>query len=90
MSDYIERCIMSVMNQTYSGPIECILVDDCSPDDSIFKCQKLINNYLGNIEFKIIRHKENLGLSGARNTGTKISCGEYLFYLDSDDEITVT
>ena len=90
VSDYIERCIMSVMNQTYSGPIECILVDDCSPDDSIFKCQKLINNYLGNIEFKIIRHKENLGLSGARNTGTKISCGEYLFYLDSDDEITVT
>ena len=86
VSAYIERCIESVMNQTYKD-IECIIVDDASPDDSIAKCEKMIADYDGPIKFTILHHEQNRGLSGARNTGTKASSGEYLFYLDSDDEI---
>lgn len=87
VSDYVERCLLSVMNQTYQS-IECIIVDDCSPDDSIAKCEQLISTYDGPIKFKILHHEKNRGLSAARNTGTKAATGEYVFYLDSDDEIT--
>lgn len=86
VSDYIERCIKSVMNQTYSD-IECIIVDDATPDDSIDKCEKMIESYDGPIRFSIIHHQKNRGLSAARNTGTNAATGEYLYYLDSDDEI---
>lgn len=85
--DYIERCIRSVIAQTYQN-IECILVDDCTPDDSIEKCQQIIAGYKGPIEFKILHHKKNRGLSAARNTGTEAATGDYIYYLDSDDEIT--
>lgn len=87
VSDYIERCLTSVMVQTYKD-IECILVDDCTPDDSIEKCQRMISEYQGNIEFIILHHKRNRGLSAARNTGTDAASGEFIYYLDSDDEIT--
>lgn len=86
VSAYIERCIESVMNQTYKD-IECIIVDDASPDDSIEKCEKMIAEYDGPIRFTILHHNQNRGISAARNTGTKASLGEYLLYLDSDDEI---
>ena len=87
VSDYIERCLLSVMNQTYKN-IECIIVDDCSHDDSIEKCRRLIADYEGPIKFQILRHEVNRGLSATRNTGTKAATGEYLYYLDSDDYIS--
>lgn len=88
VSAYIERCIKSVMRQTFSGLMECIIVDDCSPDDSIEKCSRIIKSYNGNVQFRILRHENNKGLSASRNTGTKFAIGEFVFYLDSDDEIT--
>lgn len=103
VSDYIERCIRSVMSQTTTD-IECIIVDDATEDDSIVKCERLIKEYndnvnldhnhdhnldgKGRIRFKILHHEMNRGLSAARNTGTKAATGEYVFYLDSDDEMT--
>lgn len=87
VSDYVERCLLSVMNQTYQN-IECIIVDDASPDDSIDKCKRLIDEYVGPIKFRILHHKLNRGLSAARNTGTNAATSEYIFYLDSDDELT--
>jgi len=87
VSAYIERCIKSVMAQTYTN-IECIIVDDATPDDSIVKCERLIDSYNGPISFLILHHERNRGLSAARNTGTDASSGEYIYYLDSDDEIT--
>ena len=87
VSDYVERCLLSVIKQDYSY-IECIIVDDCSPDDSIVKSKRLIDGYVGPIRFKILHHKRNRGLSAARNTGTDAATGDYIFYLDSDDEIT--
>lgn len=87
VSDYIERCVKSVMDQTYDN-IECIIVDDATPDDSISKCENMIKSYHGLIVFSILHHSNNKGLSAARNTGTDAAVGDYIFYLDSDDEIT--
>lgn len=87
VSLYIERCIKSVMAQTYPAR-ECIIVDDASLDDSIVKCERLIAEYEGPSRFVIIHHEHNRGLSAARNTGTAIAQGDYIFYLDSDDELT--
>lgn len=87
VSAYIERCLQSVMRQSY-GEIECLVVDDASPDDSIAKCEKLIEAYKGPIRFSILHHEHNRGLSAARNTGTEAAAGDYILYLDSDDALT--
>ena len=87
VEEYIQRCFDSIKNQTYTT-IECIFVDDCSPDNCYEILKQSITEYSGPIEFRIIRHEQNKGLSGARNTGTLAATGEYIYYLDSDDEIT--
>lgn len=87
VSDYIERCLNSIISQTYQN-IECIIVDDVTPDDSIKKCEAIIAGYNGPIKFVILHRDENGGLSAARNTGTKASTGDYLYYIDSDDDIS--
>ena len=88
VAEYIAECIQSVMRQTYKGAIECILVDDCSPDDSIAIAERLIKEYSGSISFRILHHDRNRGLSAARNTGLDASTGDYVYFLDSDDYIT--
>lgn len=67
---------------------ECIIVDDASPDDSMAKCERLIASYQGPTRFIILHHEKNRGLSAARNTGFAAATGNYVFYLDSDDEMT--
>ncbi len=84
---YIGECVASVMAQTYHG-IECILVDDCSPDNSMKIAREMIAAYAGPVEFRLLRHERNRGLSAARNTGTDAATGGYVYYLDSDDYIT--
>ena len=75
------------MSQTYQD-IECILVNDATPDDSIAIAERLIADYNGTIQFRILNHEHNKGQSTARNTGIDASTGDYLYFLDSDDEIT--
>lgn len=87
VSAYIERCLKSVIKQTYNH-FECILVDDASPDDSIAKCEQMIADYDGPISFRILHHEQNRGLSAARNTGTDAATGDYILYIDSDDIIS--
>ena len=87
VASYIERCIKSVMKQTYQN-IECILVNDATPDDSIAIAERLIADYNGPIQFRILNHKLNRGQATARNTGTEAATGDYICYMDSDDEIT--
>ena len=84
---YFKRCFNSVVKQSY-GNIECVIVDDCSTDGSLDLAEYLINSYTGNINFFLLKHRENGGLSVARNTGIDNSTGDYLFFLDADDEIT--
>lgn len=86
---YIERCILSVMNQRdYDGEIECVLVDDCSPDRSMQLAQTLIESYQGPIRFQILHNQNNQGLSCSRNNGLSCAKGDYIFFLDSDDHIS--
>ena len=72
VSAYIERCVKSVMSQTYSGDIECILVNDATPDDSIAIAEHLIADYNGPFQFLILSHDHNRGQSAARNTGIDV------------------
>lgn len=85
---YIEDCLKSIAAQTYKGKLECIIVDDCTQDNSCAVIEHFIKEYKGTIEFKLLHHNVNRGLSAARNTGIDAATGEYIYFLDSDDEIT--
>ena len=85
---YIKECFDSIAAQTYKGEIECIFVDDCGKDDSVAVLEKLIAEHKGPIQFSIVHHEQNKGLSVARNTGIHHSSGDYLYFIDSDDTIT--
>ena len=79
---YLRQCIDSIINQTYSN-LEIILVDDGSPDN----CGKICDEYV-KIDKRIkVIHKENGGLSSARNAGLDIATGDYIGFVDSDDYI---
>lgn len=80
---YLKRCLESVVNQTYKN-IEIILVNDGSPD----KCGEICDAY-ARIDSRIkVIHKENGGLSSARNAALDIVSGEYIMFVDSDDWIS--
>lgn len=81
---YIEKCLHSVFNQTYKN-LEVILVDDCGTDKSMEIANKIITPYQTSYDIKFIHHKQNRGLSAARNSGVRIATGEYIYFLDSDD-----
>lgn len=79
---YIERCIESVLAQTYSN-LEILLIDDGSEDSSGMIC----DNYAKKDSRIKVIHNENRGVSSTRNYGLKIYSGEYLMFIDSDDYI---
>lgn len=79
---YIERCVRSLMEQTYDD-VEFIFVDDASPDASIDIAKRVVSEYNRNVRF--FTHPQNKGLPGARNTGLAASTGEYIYHCDSDD-----
>lgn len=87
VEQYIEACLKSVMMQENVGQLECIIVNDCTPDGSMKIASEIINKYTGSIIFKVIHHDQNYGLSVARNSGVKVATGKYLYFLDSDDEL---
>ena len=80
VSRYLERCINSLIIQTYPD-LEVILVDDGSKDDSAAICDAYCEQYAN---FKVV-HKENGGLGFARNSGLEIAQGKYVTFLDGDD-----
>jgi len=85
---YIRRCIESIMTQDIAGAdVECIIVDDYTPDNSMTIAKEMIDAYQGSINFKLLRHEKNRGLSAARNTGVDHASGDYIFFIDSDDWI---
>lgn len=79
---YIEKCIVSIINQTYTN-IEIIIVNDGTKDNSLEVIKKYINN---DKRIRVI-NQENAGLSEARNTGIKNALGQYILFVDSDDFI---
>ena len=86
---YVERCIDSVLSQTYHN-LEVILVDDCTPDRSMELAKEYVakSPLAKDLSFIYLQHEHNRGLSAARNTGIDAAQGDYLYFLDCDDEIT--
>lgn len=80
VSEWLDRCLESVAKQTFDD-FKVILVNDGSTDDSAEKAQKYTEK---DKRFRLV-HRENGGLSAARNTGLSYAKGEFVFYLDSDD-----
>lgn len=78
--NYIEKCLKSVMWQTYEN-YECIIINDGSTDLS---CEKA-KEYIKSDNRFIVLEQENKGLSMARNYGIQKASGDYLVFLDSDD-----
>ena len=79
---YLRECVDSVLAQTYQN-LEIILVDDGSPDN----CPAICDEYAEKDARVKVIHKENGGVSDARNTGLQKASGEYIAFVDSDDRI---
>lgn len=79
---YLQRCVESLLSQTF-GDIEIILVDDGSPDQCPAMCDRFAEK---DSRIRVI-HKENGGLSSARNAGIEAAQGKYIGFVDSDDDI---
>ena len=80
---YLKRCVESILNQTYTN-IEVLLIDDGSKDNSGAICDEYTRK---DIRVKVV-HKENGGVSVARNLAIDMAKGEYIFFVDSDDWIS--
>ena len=79
---YLDRCIGSILAQTFSD-FELILIDDGSPDNS----GQICDEYAGKENRIHVIHKENGGVSTARNAGLDIAPGKFIVFVDSDDEV---
>lgn len=77
---YVQAAVKSVLNQTFTD-FELIIVNDCSTDNSRKEVSKIISE-----QIKIIEHPENKGLSASRNTGIKNVTGNFIAFLDADDQ----
>lgn len=84
VAKYIERCLLSVLNQTWQD-LEVILVNDCTPDNSMEIVRRVVASHPRGTVVRCLEHEENKGQSVARNTGIRIATGDYLYFLDSDD-----
>lgn len=79
---YLKECVESILNQTYSK-IEVVIVDDGSTDNSLAICKE----YRDKDKRVRIFHKENSGVSSARNLGLRMAEGDYISFCDSDDVV---
>lgn len=79
---YLNQCVDSILKQTFKD-FELILIDDGSSD----KCGQICDEYAESDKHVKVIHKENGGLSDARNYGTRIASGQYIIFIDSDDYI---
>ena len=82
---YLRQCLDSVVGQTYQN-LEIICVDDGSPD----RCGEICEEYAEKDDRIRVIHRENGGLSAARNTGIDAATGEYICFIDSDDFVRET
>lgn len=83
VAPYLERCLQSIVNQDYR-PIEIVLVNDGSNDGSENICEQWADRY----DFIKVLHQENQGQAQARNRGKEVAQGEYISFVDADDELT--
>ena len=87
VENYVIDSLKSAFAQSYSD-VDFLLVDDCSTDHTMQIVEEYVLNHPRREAVRIIHHDKNLGLSAARNTGLEQAYGEYVYFMDSDDEIT--
>ena len=78
---YLSKCLDSIAAQTF-GDFECVIIDDCTPDESMAVAQTYID---ADPRFRAVRHECNMGLAGARNTGIAAARADLIAFVDSDD-----
>lgn len=84
---YIEKCVRSILDQTYTN-IEIVIVNDCTPDNSMKIIRDLMASYPNRTNnVKIVNHTVNQGLAVSRNDCIDAASGDFVFFLDSDDWI---
>lgn len=83
---YVEKCLLSVLNQTYQN-LEILVVDDLGSDNSMQIVSNIQSLHPKGKLMRIIRHTRNQGIGEARNTIIDQAKGKYLFFVDSDDYI---
>lgn len=81
---YIEKCLRSVLNNTYINLSEIIIANDCTPDNSMKIIQKVISDY-PDAQIKIINNEKNLGINITRQKLFNAATGKYIICVDSDD-----
>ena len=83
---YIEKCLLSVLNQTYQN-LEILVVDDLGTDNSMHIVENIVKNHPNGSRIRIITQIKNGGSGEARNSVIQNALGKYLYFLDSDDYI---
>ena len=86
VENYIEKSLISALNQSYSN-IEFLIIDDQGEDNSIEIVERIKRNHPRGGDIRIIHHRVNQGTGATRNTAIDNALGDYLFFLDSDDTI---
>lgn len=85
--EYIERCLKSVLEQTFDD-FEVLIVDDCGTDNSISIVKQVAKKHANGNKLRVVRHKKNVGVAEARNTIIQEATGKYVYFMDSDDRIS--
>jgi glycosyltransferase involved in cell wall biosynthesis len=88
VEDYIERCLVSVFENTIINDCEVVLLNDKTPDNSFELAKEIVSRYpqiKNNVKF--LEHKENTGIAQGRNDLLQAASGEYFIFVDSDDYI---
>ena len=88
VENYIRKCMLSVLNQTFKDDIEIIAIDDWGPDKSIDIIKELQDSHPRGHNIRIIQQPKNMGCWAARNRILEEAQGEYIYLLDSDDYIS--
>lgn len=91
VAPWIAGCLESVFAQgadSAENRLECIVVDDCGTDDTMGIVESMAPAAgAAGVDFHIVSHIRNRGQAAARNTGTAVASGDYIFYLDGDDQL---
>lgn len=85
VEEYISRCLESIIQQSMTEGVECIVINDCTSDNSMKLVEQRIQNYHGKIHFRLIHNEINRGIAAVRNIGLFYAQGKYIVYIDSDD-----
>lgn len=83
---YVEKCLLSVLNQTYQN-IEILVVDDLGTDNSMNIVKEIQKQHISGSKIRIFTQPQNGGSGAARNTAIQNARGKYIYFLDSDDYI---